>query len=166
MMNCLSSLWFSSCELTRSSFVLPFLQLFPCQDALSSVYMLIFFPGFFLLPISGLLNFHENMMVDASRCKCLIVLLHTCFCFWCNGQIVALLAPLVYSEFLFIRLMPFHVIQSVLFFLYLLILFLFTKNSFDTQVYADGTTTMSTHERKASIREFYGKYIDVANLVL
>jgi len=24
------------------------------------------------------------------------------------------------------------------------------------QVYADGTTTMSTHERKASIREFYG----------
>lgn len=27
------------------------------------------------------------------------------------------------------------------------------------QVYVDGTTTMSTHERKASIREFYGKYI-------
>ena len=25
------------------------------------------------------------------------------------------------------------------------------------QVYVDGTTTMSTHERKASIREFYGK---------
>lgn len=117
MTNCLSSLSFSSCELTSSSFVLPFLQLLPCQDALWSVYMLIFFPGFFLLPISGLLNFHENMMVDASRCECLIVLLHTCFCFWCNGQIVALLAPLVYSEFLFIRLMPFHVIQPVLLFL-------------------------------------------------
>lgn len=23
----------------------------------------------------------------------------------------------------------------------------------------DGTTTMSTHERKASIREFYGKFL-------
>ncbi|KAF8411166.1 hypothetical protein HHK36_003709 [Tetracentron sinense] len=29
------------------------------------------------------------------------------------------------------------------------------------QVYADGTTTMSTHERKASIREFYGKLLGV-----
>jgi hypothetical protein len=28
---------------------------------------------------------------------------------------------------------------------------------FCVQVYVDGTTTMSTHERKASIREFYGK---------
>jgi hypothetical protein len=26
------------------------------------------------------------------------------------------------------------------------------------QVYVDGTTTMSTHERKASIREFYGNF--------
>jgi hypothetical protein len=26
----------------------------------------------------------------------------------------------------------------------------------NVQVYADGTTTMCTHERKASIREFYG----------
>lgn len=30
------------------------------------------------------------------------------------------------------------------------------KNILNIQVYADGTTTMSTHERKASIREFYG----------
>jgi len=27
------------------------------------------------------------------------------------------------------------------------------------QVYVDGTTTMTTHERKASIREFYGKFL-------
>lgn len=27
------------------------------------------------------------------------------------------------------------------------------------QVYVDGTTTMSTHERKASIRDFYGKFL-------
>lgn len=26
------------------------------------------------------------------------------------------------------------------------------------QVYVDGTTTMSVHERKASIREFYGTF--------
>jgi hypothetical protein len=28
---------------------------------------------------------------------------------------------------------------------------------FPVQVYVDGSTTMSTHERKASVREFYGK---------
>ncbi len=29
------------------------------------------------------------------------------------------------------------------------------------QVYMDGTTTMSTHERKASLREFYGNLLAV-----
>lgn len=29
------------------------------------------------------------------------------------------------------------------------------------QVYVDGTTTMSTHERKASIREFYGIFLSL-----
>jgi len=31
------------------------------------------------------------------------------------------------------------------------------KQTLFVQVYVDGSTTMSTHERKASIREFYGK---------
>lgn len=73
---------------------------------------------------------------------------------------LGLLRILIYK----VNALPCYPTRSIIF--YLLILFLFTKNSFDTQVYADGTTTMSTHERKASIREFYGKYIDVANLVL
>lgn len=34
------------------------------------------------------------------------------------------------------------------------------------QVYADGTTTMSTHERKASIREFYGMIQKVKHILL
>lgn len=50
-------------------------------------------------------------------------------------------------------------LEMPLLFCFCSITILFTKGLQHVQVHVDGSTTMSTHERKASIKEFYGTFI-------
>ena len=128
---------------------------------------------FWVWLIPGLLVIRGSMMVPASRWGYLIVQLLIYFFFLFSGLIVTLLVLLDCLESLFIRwitlsstpnLALLRLPRTLSLFFMLTPLSLMPPFSFQgrdymmglLQAYVDGKTTMSVHERKASIREFYG----------
>ena len=114
---------------------------------------------------SGPRIFRGSTTAPVFRWGCHTARPRTSSCFWCNGPTVTLRELLGCWEFWFTRLkLSFPstgILSSLVGFQRVLeeVELGSLRLCFMVQVYVDGTTTMSTHERKASIREFYGKFL-------